>query len=376
MKLWIFNWPSHVGGADTKVVHLLMLLKGHFDITFVPVSDSQYRDESWRAWISAHGASACLVDDLPAKCEGWALSLCNGAFFGQAMHVVAIQRGMKIIWSNEMMWNFPSELGAVCLGRVHTVLYTSEVQRRVLEPGYRMALMSTDPPAAPGATHGIIQAGDCAQRLRWVTTGNYVAPDAFPFRPRPPKGEGDPFVVGRVSRPDPDKFPPDFPASYEGLGLRGAVRFRVLGWSAQMASLWPEHTFDERWDLLPVASVPVVDFLGTLDVFVYEVGPRFSESWGRAVVEAMLSGVVPIVPADERHHLRDLVPHGVAGFHCRTREDYGRYAKLLQQDSGLLQRMGAAARHHAEAVLCNANEHLEVWKRVFDPTWGAGEEPS
>ena len=36
--LYLFNWPSHVGGADTKVAHLLLLLYRDFDITMVPSS--------------------------------------------------------------------------------------------------------------------------------------------------------------------------------------------------------------------------------------------------------------------------------------------------------------------------------------------------
>ena len=34
--LYFFNWPSNVGGADTKVTHLLVLLHQHYDITMIP----------------------------------------------------------------------------------------------------------------------------------------------------------------------------------------------------------------------------------------------------------------------------------------------------------------------------------------------------
>ena len=36
LPIYCFNWPSHVGGADTKFVHLLLLLHRDYDLTVVP----------------------------------------------------------------------------------------------------------------------------------------------------------------------------------------------------------------------------------------------------------------------------------------------------------------------------------------------------
>jgi glycosyltransferase involved in cell wall biosynthesis len=83
------------------------------------------------------------------------------------------------------------------------------------------------------------------------------------------------------------------------------------------------------------------------------------------VVEAMLCGVIPLIPADPRHHLHLLVPHGTAGFHCASREEFGHYARLLEEDRELRVRMAREARRHAEEVLCCAEEHLEQWRMVF-----------
>ena len=100
--------------------------------------------------------------------------------------------------------------------------------------------------------------------------------------------------------------------------------------------------FDGRWELFPTAAMPSAAFLDGIDVLVYDTSERFAESWGRAVVEAMLTGAVPLVPADPRHHLHQLVPHGVAGFHCATRADFARYARELQGDAGRLAEMSGA----------------------------------
>ncbi len=366
MNLFFFNWPSHVGGADTKLAHLLPLLAPHYSITLVPNERSQWEQPEWRDWVERHGFQVALEDDLPARLEGWAVSLCNGTFVEQARYLKARERGLKIVWSNEMMWHFKAELGAVFFGRIDVVLFTSAAQRAVLEPGYRQALRNTESvDVSRGDQWGEIASPDGRRRLRWVETGNYIDPARFPFRERAPKRPGEPFVIGRVSRPDPDKFPDDFPASYERLGLREPVRFRVLGWSDQMAARWPEHVYDARWELLPTGSTPAPAFLDTLDVFAYDVSPRFRESWGRAVVEAMLCGVVPLVPRGGGHHLERLVPHGTGGFLCDGPEDFGRYARQLQDDPDLLLRLSRGARAWAVEKLCRAEEHLALWHRVF-----------
>ena len=118
-----------------------------------------------------------------------------------------------------------------------------------------------------------------------------------------------------------------------------------MGWSEKVAAQWPQHRFAKaRWDLLPVAAEDSVAFLHSLDLFIYDTGPHIRESWGRAVVEAMLCGAVPLVPKGGGHHLEHLVPHGIGGFHCATREEFGERARQLEADPGLRHRMARDGR--------------------------------
>jgi hypothetical protein len=110
--------------------------------------------------------------------------------------------------------------------------------------------------------------------------------------------------LGRLSRPDPAKYPLDFPVFYEELGL-GEVRYRVIAWSPEVAKQYRWHRFGPEWELLPPRKESALRFLHSLDVFLYPLGHRIKESWGRAVVEAMLTGCVPVVP--EGHQLHELV---------------------------------------------------------------------
>lgn len=369
MRVYFFNWPSPVGGADTKLAHLLRLLGAHHDITVVPNHRRQLEQAEWSAWVAACGCRAAVLEDLPERLDGWAVSLCNAEFLKSGVLFEVRRRGLKVAWSSEMMWHFQGECAALALGLIDAVLYVSGAQRRRLEPAYLHALGGGGAAASledSDAVSGWLPAAPGRPPVRWVTTGNYVDPEVFPFRVRGAwRGEGRAFTIGRLSRPDPDKFPDDFPTSYELLELDPPVRFRVMGWSDDLSRRWAGHGFDGRWELLPTAALPAAAFLDGIDVLVYETSPRFSESWGRAVVEAMLTGAVPLVPSDPRHHLLRLVPHGVAGFHCADRVEFQRYARLLQTDAAQLAEMSVRAREWAVGHLCRAEDHLARWNDVF-----------
>ncbi len=229
-----------------------------------------------------------------------------------------------------MMCLFPAERGALTLGLIDALLYVSEEQRRLLEPQYRRILggeMSLRPfESDPGSLEGWINAPGSERKLRWVMTGNYIDPREFPFRKRPPAGsEGRPLHIGRLSRPDPAKFPADFPDFYESLGLRNA-RFRVMAWTSQLAARWPNHVFDARWDLLPPLAETTPHFLQSLDLFVYSLHPTCRESWGRAVVEAMLCGAIPSCRWNGAHC--KAWSRTANRFCLRRAAEFGRYARL------------------------------------------------
>ena len=339
MPIYWFNWPSNLGGADTKFVHTLWLLRGEYDITVVPNARWQLEQSHWREWLHGLGMKTALLEDLPSKLEGWGVSLCNGEFWAGGIAGRARKRGLKIAWSSEMMWHHPGEAMAAELGLINKVLYVSEVQRQALEPEYC---------GVPG-----------------VITGNYIAPKFFPWRDRTKGRRFEEFVIGRLSRPDPAKFPRDFPESYQRLRLKNP-RYRVMAWSDEMGREHPKERFRGTWDLLPKETETQLEFLHALDLFVYDLREDFTESWGRAVVEAMLTGAVPLVTGHPRHHLKHLVPHGVGGFLCSTKTEWREHAQRLQKDIALRKKMAQAAREFAVHELCNAAKHRAAWREVFE----------
>jgi glycosyltransferase involved in cell wall biosynthesis len=371
MDLVFFNWPSALGGADTKVVHLLPMLADGYNITLVPNNSQRLKEPQWKAWSADHGFRTCEAKDLPRKMSGWGIGICNDQMFAGGLAGLARKRGLRTAWSNEMMWHFEAECAAITLGQIDTLLYISPVQRTALEPAYLQFMHNKgEGPQRPakmkhGQESGWIDRRDGGPPVRWVMTGHYVDPSLFPFRGPRARRSLDPLVIGRLSRPDPTKFPDDFPAFYENLGLRRPVKFRVMGWDNGVAAAWPDHVFDDRWELLPPMAESSDAFLRSLDILVYSLGPRFRESWGRVIVEAMLTGVVPLVPRGGGHHLENLVPHGVGGFLCDGPEDFGKYARMLQDDAELLARLSHGAREWAVTRLCDRREHRRLWDMVF-----------
>jgi hypothetical protein len=365
-RLYIFGWPGAIGGASTKLAHLLRLLHQRFPIVVIPNEDAEVSDPEWRPLLDALAVTTCSFRQLPERLHGWGLSLCNFEFLLSPKWAEARRRGLKMAWSNEMMWSHPGELGAVFTGIVDQILYVSAVQRESLEPHYLAAWTGSL------KTHTVSDRNSlwgqwkhpAGRELRWTITGNYV--DSALFQPKNPRAKEphQPIVIGRLSRADPDKFPDNFPVSYENLGLRNA-RFRVMGWNEPLAHKFGAHRFDSRWDLLPPLKEEPLQFLQSLDLFVYSVGPNLRESWGRAIVEAMLSGVVPLLPADPKHHLCNLVQHGQSGFLCENDTDFGKYARMLEDDPQLLAHCSRRAREDAAHRLCDAPEHIRLWESAF-----------
>ena len=332
MRLFIFGAPAKVGGAATKIRHLLYLLKHDFEITLVLNDPAWKREKEVTAFLKRLGIPWCLYRDLPRKTEGVALVICEPDFFRNGWARRIKERGLRLVFSNEMMFPFAGEAEAVRAGLIDKVLFVSEFQRTAFRDMYR--------------------------EVPWAITGNYIAPDEFPFTER----RHPVFTLGRLSRADPDKYPEDFPVFYKELGLK-EVRYRVMAWDDRLRRKYRWFRFGPEWDLLAPQREPAVRFLHSLDLLVYPIGHRVKESWGRSTVEAMLTGCIPLVPAG--HQFENLVIHGETGFVCRTFGDYKGHVEWLYHDGVARRRLARRTAAYAREHLCDAKKHREIWRQAL-----------
>ena len=177
-------------------------------------------------------------------------------------------------------------------------------------------------------------------------------------------GNRRPFTIGRLSRPDPLKYPINFPTLYESL-ISNGERLKIQSWSSDLAAEYSWRYFrPDRWIFQEFGAEPANSFLQSIDVFVYPLGHRFIESWGRSTVEAMLTGCVPIVPSG--HHLENLLVHGESGFVCQNDDDFIKWTRELCGDVSLFMKMSRSAAQYSRDVICNSEANCRLWIQALE----------
>lgn len=142
-------------------------------------------------------------------------------------------------------------------------------------------------------------------------------------------------VVGRHSRPDPQKWPATRGSFLSAYPDEPDIRVRLLGYGPELDTVVGRRP--DRWQVLPFNAVPVRSFLGSIDFFVYYHSPSWVEAFGYSIIEAMASGAVCILPTD-------FAPlFGEAAICCPETEVAAR-VRALHRDIGAYRRYSAAGR--------------------------------
>ena len=122
---------------------------------------------------------------------------------------------------------------------------------------------------------------------------NVLDPDAWHSLRRGAAGAVP--VIGRHSRPDPLKWPADREQALLVYPASDDLRVRVLGFDPALAQLMAP--IPANWQVLPFSTEGVLEFLRSLDIYVYFHHPRWVEAFGRGIIEAMATGLPVILPA-------------------------------------------------------------------------------
>jgi len=223
----------------------------------------------------------------------------------------------------------------------------------------------------------------------------YASIDTNLFRRRAPRAHaGTAMVVGRHGRAYALKFHPNDAAFFRALQGRGH-RVRILG-GTPLADAFADDS-GATPELLAVDEIPVRDFLETLDVFVYRKHPRFFETGGTAILEAMAMEI-PVVVFPEQCGIAELIEDGRNGFIVHSeaqalecidrlaadgmlREQVGRAARATIVD--LMERQAPVTREfylegnggvaHASGAATGLGARLRAWLRGLPPERWAGE---
>ncbi len=324
MHITVIGYPGAIGGACSETWHTIKLWRLHgVDVTLIPTWKA---DPEWRTRCDAIG---CKTDaqsprqlNIP---EGeTVVSFCNHPF----LHAAGKLRHCKTIWVPCMDYLPDAELTHYRKhGLFDRYVFQSEYQRDTLLPKLQ--------------AHGVVP--DQCHLIR----GAFDV-DEFPFLPRPHRN-GDPFVVGRLSRADPRKFSEH---TWEIYGHVPNVRARVMGWSETIEQKLGAPPIWAR--TMPKGTEPTMTFLRSLHAIGHSNGGAV-ENWPRFALEAMAAGV-PVI-TDNAGGLREMIVHGRTGYLCDSPRGMGQSARFLATREDVRQEMASRARCAVEGLA----DPLTIW---------------
>lgn len=333
--LYIFQWPSDLGGADTRMRDIVALCAKDYNITVIPNDEFRLQEKNWTDWMDSLGVKYCMASDLPEKLDGFAFSCCNFRLFNEKERLRAIKsRGLKFIWANDMMWHTEAELAAIRQGMVDVVLYTSKFHADKLHPD-------------------VVQARPM-QPMRIVK--NFIDASHWPFITRPDRQP----VMGKVSRPDPSKFSCDLPLLWQAAAP--LWKYDLMGWNDEVDAKFNWHKFDSRWTLREPCAMPVKDWLAGVDVFVYNGSFSYIENQSRAVVEAQLSGLPVIAPP--KWNFPNMVWDLRTGFLVEDLDELRHSIEMLSSPD-FRWKMGKLSRECALQIWCDESEARREWNSLI-----------
>ncbi len=277
------------------------------------------------------------LESVPGLAGSPAIGFCNAEFLAHAHRLRKI--GCPVVWVNCMTFLFDREKRFYAEhGPFDAQVFQSEFQRMSLEP--QLASSGYD----PATGHLIRGAFDLSE---WT------------FQPRA-HAKGEPFVVGRMARPDADKWSSNTWRIYERIQYRQR-RAVVLGMNEKTHAKLGKPP--EWAECLKPMAMPVPEYLAGLHCLL-PVNGGARENWPRAGLEAMAAGV-PVVAQNE-WGWREMIDHGVTGFLGSGDEELAHHAASLAYDEELRMRIVHAARAKLVREFANPDVLAAAWLRLFD----------
>jgi hypothetical protein len=339
MRIFLFGYPGFLGGANTEAWHTIRLWKqGGIDVQVIPTWG---HDRLWKRRLDAIGVPTYHVarQDV-ASVPGLEGNVCVGFCNTRFLEVAPALRKLdcSLVWVNCMTWTFPEErIFYDRHGLCDAMVFQSDFQRSLLEPELR--------PFGYQSTQG--------HRIRGA-----FCTEEWAFAPRALALQGE-YCVGRLARPDLDKWPSDLWETYAKIGYR-PLKARVMGWDSRVAGKCGEPP--EWGETLAPLKEEAAAFIGSLHCLV-TVNGGARENWPRIGLEAMASGV-PVV-AENCWGWTEMIEHGVTGFLADSGDEVAHYATVLAMDASKRMEIAQNARRRLEQDLANPQELCTQWRHLF-----------
>lgn len=337
--LYVFQWISDLGGADTRLKELLVLLKDDFNITCIPNDEFRLTEKHNTDFLDSLGVKYCMPSGLPKKPKGFAYANCNFRLFQEPQRINFIRNsGLKFLWSNDMMWTTPEELDAIGKGKVDCCLFTSPFHQSMLGP----------------------KIFEVRKNQKAAVLDNYFDSSTWKYVDRPKR---ETVVCGKISRDDEMKYSEDFPLFYERAVDGLPASFRVMGWNQGLSKKYNWFNFDRRWELLESNKEKTQDFLASIDVFLYNCNHRFIENQSRAIVEAQLTGIPVVAP--NRWNFPNMIWGDRTGFLWNDLSGI-KSAMSDLMDYDFRKKMGKLASECTREIWCDSNVAKRRWNSLLN----------
>jgi glycosyltransferase involved in cell wall biosynthesis len=339
MHAFVIGYPSFLGGADTELWHVLRLwVQRGMSVTLIPtwLPRPEQRRRLDRLGVQtiqiARGCELPTVATLPGSI---AIGFCNAEFLSSAERLRRMQ--CPLIWVNCMTYVSTNEL-EVCrrIGPFDAYVFQSQFQLERLAPIYR---------SLGASPHSFF-------KIR-----SPISFDEFPFAFHA-RSRTEPFVVGRIARPDPAKWFEQLFSVYRAIRAP-QLHARLMAWSPQLTA---KCGSPPDWVCALQANAESSEtFLKSLHCLV-PINGGAEENWPRAGLEAMASGI-PIV-TENNWGWREMIRHGRTGF-LSDITHLAECATVLVEDDDLRYEMARAARADLELELANPEIIWGQWKTML-----------